>query len=134
VKDALPKFDEQFLSRFSDLIRWRRDVRRFLHDPVPAELLDSIIAFASFSPSVGYSQPWRFVCVREANARAAIRANFLTCNKAALDSYEGDRAELYAKLKLAGLDEDQQGCKGSLLGPHAQQTLQGHLRRAGGAE
>src|SRR5205085_11644846 len=97
VKDALPRFDEQFLSRFSDLIRWRRDVRRFLHDPVPAELLDSIIEFASFSPSVGYSQPWRFVCVRDANARAAIRANFLTCNKTALDSYEGDRAELYAK-------------------------------------
>lgn len=64
-----------------------------------------IIQFASLSPSVGYSQPWRFIRVCDANSRSAIRSNFLKSNKAALDSYEGERAALYAQLKLAGLDD-----------------------------
>lgn len=103
--DTLPRFDEPFINQFADLIRWRRDVRRFRGRSVPRELLDTVINFASLSPSVGYSQPSRFVWVRDSNLRSAIRSNFLECNQAALASYEGERAKLYATLKLAGLDE-----------------------------
>jgi 5,6-dimethylbenzimidazole synthase len=105
VNDSSPKFDDLFRSQFAELLRWRRDVRRFRRDPVSAELLDTVIQFAALSPSVGYSQPWRFICVRDAGVRTAIRANFLECNKDALNSYQGERAALYAKLKLAGLDD-----------------------------
>lgn len=105
MKTALPTFDELFISHFVELVRWRRDVRRFRRDPVPAGLLETLIEFASLSPSVGYSQPWRFICVRDENRRSAIRADFLRCNQAALDSYDGERAALYARLKLAGLNE-----------------------------
>jgi 5,6-dimethylbenzimidazole synthase len=87
------------------LIRWRRDVRRFRRDPVAAHLLEAIIHLASLSPSVGHSQPWRFVCVRDPTLRSAIRSTFLACNQAALDSYDGERAALYSRLKLAGLDD-----------------------------
>lgn len=104
-RDRVPVFDDSFVSKFTELIRWRRDVRRFRSEPVPAELLESLIHLASLSPSVGYSQPWKFICVRDTEARAAIRGNFLNCNAAALGSYEGERAELYARLKLAGLDQ-----------------------------
>lgn len=100
-----PRFDELFRDRFAELIRWRRDVRRFRCDPIPKELLDSIIHFSSLSPSVGYSQPWRFIWVRDPKLRSAVRDNFLACNRAALDAYEGERAERYATLKLAGLAE-----------------------------
>ena len=105
MNDLLPRFDEQFVSRFAELIRWRRDVRRFRRDPVSPELLKTIIDFSALSPSVGYSQPWRFICVRRPDLRLAVRANFLACNKDALADYSGERAELYARLKLAGLDE-----------------------------
>jgi len=105
VNDLLPRFDEQFVSRFAELIRWRRDVRRFRRDPVSPELLKTVIYFSALSPSVGYSQPWRFICVRRPDLRLAVRANFLACNKDALADYTGERAELYARLKLAGLDE-----------------------------
>ena len=105
VTDAPPRFDDRFITCFTDLIQWRRDVRRFRPDPVPAELFSNIITLASLSPSVGYSQPWRFVSVRDIELRSRVRANFLACNQAALGSYEGERAELYAKLKLSGLDE-----------------------------
>jgi 5,6-dimethylbenzimidazole synthase len=105
VKDAPPEFNEEFVSQFGKLLQWRRDVRRFRSDPVPDELLRTIIHLSSLSPSVGYSQPWRFICVRRAELRAAIRENFLACNKDALADFSGERAGLYAGLKLEGLDE-----------------------------
>lgn len=105
MSEPLPKFDEVFKDRFTDLLRWRRDVRRFLRDPVPRERIETIIHLASLSPSVGYSQPWRFICVENAGVRAAIRNNFLSCNNDALNDYEGERAAQYARLKLAGLED-----------------------------
>jgi 5,6-dimethylbenzimidazole synthase len=104
MKNTPPIFDKSFTTTFEHLVRWRRDVRRFRTDPVPEGLLDSLINLASLSPSVGYSQPWRFARVRDAGRRSAIRSNFLRCNQAALGSYEGQTADLYATLKLAGLD------------------------------
>jgi 5,6-dimethylbenzimidazole synthase len=54
---------------------------------------------------VGLSEPWRFVLVDDAGRRAAIRECFEACNKDALQMQDPDRAALYARLKLAGLDE-----------------------------
>ena len=53
----------------------------------------------------GLSEPWRFVIVEDHPRRAAIRANFEACNKDALAMQTPDRAALYARLKLAGLDD-----------------------------
>ena len=102
---AGPLFDERFQSQLQDLFRWRRDVRHFLPTPIPAATLDALLQTAALAPSVGLSQPWRFVTVDDPGRRAAIRANFQACNADALARQEGDRAGLYARLKLAGLDE-----------------------------
>lgn len=101
----MPVFDHGFRSELGTLLRWRRDVRRFRPDPVPPMLLDALLETACLAPSVGLSQPWRFVVVDDPDRRAAVRANFQTCNAAALDRQEAGRAGLYARLKLAGLDE-----------------------------
>jgi len=98
-------FDAAFRTRLRDLLVWRRDVRRFLCDPLPDGVLESLIEFACLAPSVGLSQPWRFVIVDDRSLRAAIRKNFETCNAQALAAQVSERAGLYAKLKLAGLDE-----------------------------
>jgi len=84
---------------------WRRDVRRFRRDPLPAGVLEALIELACLAPSVGLSQPWRFVVVDDARVRAAIRENFAACNAQALAAQAGERASLYARLKLAGLQE-----------------------------
>jgi 5,6-dimethylbenzimidazole synthase len=98
-----PEFGESFRQQFEELLKWRRDVRRFRSDPIDAQLLEHLIGLASLAPSVGYSQPWRFVLVESAECRDSIRANFERCNREALDSYSGEKAQLYASLKLAGL-------------------------------
>ena len=100
-----PVFDETFRTRLLTLFQWRRDVRHFRADPVPAALLDALLDVACLAPSVGLSQPWRFVTVDDAARRASVRASFERCNAEALASQSDDHAGLYARLKLAGLDQ-----------------------------
>jgi 5,6-dimethylbenzimidazole synthase len=102
---SAPAFDEGFRERLRALLVWRRDVRRFRCDPLPAGAVERLIELASLAPSVGLSQPWRFVLIEDAVRRAAIRADFAAANAAARDAQAPARAVRYAALKLAGLDE-----------------------------
>jgi 5,6-dimethylbenzimidazole synthase len=98
-------FDDTFRRRLHDLFAWRRDVRRFRPEPLPAGTLDRLIEVACLSPSVGLSQPWRFVVVDDAGRRRAVLEEFKRCNADALKSYSGALSDRYAELKLAGLQE-----------------------------
>ncbi len=100
-----PSFDPGFRDRFADLLQWRRDVRHFRTDPLPPGLLPELIDMAALAPSVGNSQPWRFVLVQSPEKRRLVITNFETANAQARAAYAGDRARLYASLKLAGLRE-----------------------------
>jgi len=131
---AAPEFDDVFRERFEDLVRWRRDVRRFREMPVEPSILNRLLALANLAPSVGLSQPWRFVAVADQAARNKIIASFEQCNAEALQNYEGDDRALYARLKLEGLKEapvqyavfcDEETGKGKGLG---QRTMPETLR------
>jgi 5,6-dimethylbenzimidazole synthase len=98
-------FNDAFRARLRELLIWRRDVRRFRRDPLPHGTLDRLIELACLAPSVGLSEPWRFVTVDDPHRRASVAANFAICNAEALAAHASDRAAVYAKLKLAGLDE-----------------------------
>jgi 5,6-dimethylbenzimidazole synthase len=100
-----PDFDPDFRDRLQALLAWRRDVRRFRRDALPQGAIERLIGIAGLSPSVGLSEPWRFVIVEDQARRAAIRACFEACNQDALRRQEPDRASLYARLKLSGLDD-----------------------------
>jgi 5,6-dimethylbenzimidazole synthase len=103
--DHPPVFDSTFLGEFEALLHWRRDVRRFRSDPVEKTIIDRLLYLADQAPSVGNSQPWRIVSVENDACRAAVADNFQKANQAALECYHGDQAELYARLKLAGLKD-----------------------------
>ena len=100
-----PQFDDHFRAALADLFVWRRDVRRFRRDPLPPGLIQELLALTCLAPSVGFSQPWRWVMVDNPERRAAIVANFRQANQEALAELEGERAALYARLKLSGLVE-----------------------------
>jgi 5,6-dimethylbenzimidazole synthase len=103
---APPVFDEAFLAKLDELFAWRRDVRRFRTGPLREGLIEELVRVAvTRSPSVGYSQPARFVSVDDPARRAAIAEDFERCNRDALAAYDGERAERYATLKLSGLRE-----------------------------
>lgn len=102
---APPTFSPGFQADLQTLFQWRRDVRAFRPDPIPADLLHQLLDTAALAPSVGLSQPWRFVLVDDAARRAAIRALFAAANARALRAQPPGRQALYASLKLAGLDQ-----------------------------
>ncbi len=127
-------FDAAFRAGFRDLVLWRRDVRRFRRDPVDERRLDTLLELATHAPSVGLSQPWRFVKVLSSGRRLAVQKSFEVANARALEGYEGEQRATYAGLKLAGLKEapihlavfsDEATTTGSGLG---QQTLRETLR------
>jgi 5,6-dimethylbenzimidazole synthase len=124
---APPSFDETFRSQLRDLMRWRRDVRRFRPDPLPDGMLEKLVSAACLAPSVGLSQPWRFVLVESAERRRAVIETFTQCNREALESYSGDRAATYARLKLAGLQEAP--CHLAVFADEATETGHGLGRR-----
>ena len=99
------KFGEEFQTELVELFSVRRDVRHFKRDPLPPDAIEQLVELTRLSPSVGYSQPWRFVKVDDPRRRADVTASFQRANEKALASYEGERAQLYAQLKLAGLQE-----------------------------
>lgn len=100
-----PSFDPAFRAQLRELVLWRRDVRRFRRDAVPRERIDALIEIATHAPSVGLSQPWRFVHVESSERRAAVIKSFTDANRSALEGYAGEKRSTYAALKLEGLRE-----------------------------
>jgi 5,6-dimethylbenzimidazole synthase len=106
VLSGPPEFDAAFQATFAGLLAWRRDVRHFRTDAAPDEAtLAELFDLAALAPSVGNCQPTRLVRVDDKERRAAIRTNFEAANRDALAALSGERAALYARLKLAGLSE-----------------------------
>src|SRR5580765_3514959 len=99
------QFDDAFRAKLRDLLIWRRDVRRFRSEPLPPGTLERLIETACLAPSVGLSQPWRFVIVDDPARRSAVLDVFKSCNADALQSYSGGLAARYAGLKLAGMEK-----------------------------
>lgn len=118
-------YDAGFRAELRDLMRWRRDVRRFRADVVEAAVLDRCLSAFALAPSVGLSEPWRVVMVESPRARAAALANFEAANAEALAGYSTEKAKIYAGLKLSGMQEapvhlavfcDEETSKGAGLG------------------
>lgn len=99
------QFSPAFREELADLMRWRRDVRRFRTDPVPEDLLARGLQAFTLAPSVGLSEPWRILRIDSPQRRAACLANYRDCNALALDGFDGERAATYSRLKLSGMAE-----------------------------
>ena len=99
----MEKFSEDFRAGLHDLMRWRRDVRHFLTDPVDEALISECLDTFHLAPSVGLSEPWRIIRVASDTARQAALENFKAANAEALAGYSGEQAALYASLKLSGM-------------------------------
>jgi nicotinate-nucleotide--dimethylbenzimidazole phosphoribosyltransferase len=88
-----------------EVIAARRDVRRYRPDPVPDDALERVLTAAHRAPSVGHSQPWRFVLVRDAaiRDRAAALADRERLRQAA--QLDPDAARRLLDLQLEGIRE-----------------------------
>ncbi|MBI4985862.1 MAG: 5,6-dimethylbenzimidazole synthase [Rhodocyclales bacterium] len=83
-------------------IEERRDVRHFRPDPLPAGLLERLIAAANLAPSVGYMQPWRFLHIQNRELRQRIHA-LVDVERAITAQALGERGADFLKLKVEGI-------------------------------
>jgi 5,6-dimethylbenzimidazole synthase len=103
--NSTPRFGPDFRQTFVQLCAWRRDVRRFTVEKVSEDMIDELLDIVALSPSVGNSQPWRWVNVVSPEARRTVQENFAACNARAGATYAGERGAAYAALKLEGLQQ-----------------------------
>ncbi|MFG3603582.1 5,6-dimethylbenzimidazole synthase [Micromonospora chersina] len=89
-----------------DVIHRRRDVRaEFTGEPVPDDVLDRILTAAHAAPSVGNSQPWDFVLVRDPGTRRRFHAHVQAERDTFAATLDGDAAERFARIKIDGVLE-----------------------------
>lgn len=98
-------FPQDSREAFYDILGARRDVRRFRPDPVDPEIVRRVLAAAHSAPSVGHSQPWRFIVVADpaTRERAARMADEQRLRQAS--QLEPDAARRLLDLQLEGIRE-----------------------------
>lgn len=85
-------------------IQTRRDVRdQFLPEPLPEDLVATLLAAAHAAPSVGFMQPWNFTLVTKASTRQRVYEAFSRANTEAADMFPLEQQDLYRSLKLEGI-------------------------------
>lgn len=96
---------EAVTEALASVVAGRRDIRRFRPDAVPEELLEAVLCAGHRAPSVGHSQPWRFIVVTDPTTRdrAAAMADRARVEQAA--HLASERAARMLDLKLEGLRE-----------------------------
>jgi len=75
----------------------------FLPDPVDDDVLERVLGAAHQAPSVGLSQPWRFIVIRKNETRQMVHDAFVRANADAAATYDAQTAEAYRALRLAGI-------------------------------
>lgn len=89
-------------------IHSRRDVRSHFIPcaKIPADALARILNAAHHAPSVGFSQPWNFILIRDISTRTQVKESFLREREKSVKKLDGDpRQEKYKSLKLEGITE-----------------------------
>lgn len=93
-------------AKLYDTINRRRDTRReFNGSAVSDEVLTRLLSAAHAAPSVGMSQPWDFILIRDAGTLTAMRDHVASERDIFAASLEGERAETFSRIKIDGIVE-----------------------------
>jgi nicotinate-nucleotide--dimethylbenzimidazole phosphoribosyltransferase len=96
-----PPFDPAARESVYRVIAERRDVRRgFRPDPIDEAVLRRVLRAAHQAPSVGLSQPWDFLVLREAGTRRRVAALVAGQRERFARSLPPSRARAFAGLKV----------------------------------
>ena len=86
----------------------RRDIRsHFVDKKIPDEALAKILNAAHHAPSVGYSQPWDFILIKNQDTKLKVKNSFIQEREKSISLLDNnlERQDKYVKLKLEGILE-----------------------------
>ena len=99
-------FSDEEKYGFYKAIYSRRDVRaHFTSEPIDDNTLTKILHAAHHAPSVGFSQPWNFILIKDYNTKKIIKESFYTEHKRASELIEDPKKSDYLSFKLEGILE-----------------------------
>ena len=99
-------FSEQEKESFYKAIYSRRDVRsNFTSESIDDQVLTRILKAAHHAPSVGFSQPWNFILVKNTETREKIKESFEKEKAKSSNLVEEPRRSKYLSYKLEGILE-----------------------------
>lgn len=102
----VPVSAERTLTSLYEAIHRRRDVRgQFTGAPVTPEVLERVLGAAHAAPSVGLSQPWDFVLVRDTATRRAFADHVESEGKVFAATLPPERATVFSRIKIEGVME-----------------------------
>jgi nicotinate-nucleotide--dimethylbenzimidazole phosphoribosyltransferase len=103
-ENRAPRYGEEALEAVYRVIHERRDIRNdFLSDELPTEVLTRILEAAHTAPSVGFSQPWDFLVLRDEERRRAVHDLAARQRRAYAASLPKARAKAFAALKIEAI-------------------------------
>ena len=87
-------------------IHSRRDVRsHFTSRQIEGEILSKILNAAHHAPSVGFSQPWNFILIKDSQTKARIKESFEKEKESSSQLIEDPKRSKYLSFKLEGILE-----------------------------
>jgi 5,6-dimethylbenzimidazole synthase len=96
------RYDDAACDAVYRVIRERRDVRHFLSTPVDTEVLVRLLCAAHAGPSVGLTQPWRFIRITELSLRQRIH-QLVQQERQHTATALNERAAEFMRLKVEGI-------------------------------
>ena len=96
-------FTEKERQILEDIIIHRRTElgKNFINQEIPDTKIERLLFAALSAPSVGFSQPWEFVIIRDPSIKAKIKTSFETENKKAKEIFKNK--PLYNQFQLEGI-------------------------------
>jgi 5,6-dimethylbenzimidazole synthase len=99
-------FSEQEKRGLYKAIYSRRDVRsHFNSKPINDDILSRILHAAHHAPSVGFSQPWNFILIKDTNTKKKIKESFDKEKNRSSELVEEPKRSKYLSFKLEGILE-----------------------------
>ncbi|NKE60456.1 5,6-dimethylbenzimidazole synthase [Lentzea sp. PSKA42] len=93
-----------------EVVHRRRDTRaEFTGAEIPSDVLRRVLTAAHAAPSVGLSQPWDFVLVRDESIRRAFRDHVQAERSVFSAQLDHERAEVFSRIKVEGVMESTLG-------------------------
>ena len=99
-------FTEEEKNGFYKAIYSRRDVRsHFTSKPIDEKILVKILQAAHHAPSVGFSQPWNFILIKDTETKRKIKQSFDEEKERSAKLIEDPKRSKYLSFKLEGILE-----------------------------
>lgn len=98
------EFSPEEKNGFYKAVFSRRDVRsHFTSEPIDGKILSRILNAAHHAPSVGFSQPWNFILIKNQETRKMVKESFDRERIHSSNQIDDPKRSKYLSLRLEGI-------------------------------